>query len=248
MKKLFLCAAALGLFMSVPVSAQNNDHRDNNKRDAATSHEDRGSPSDGTRKNDKGRSTTGDIQTKSVGVHKDMNGGGAAGPARTKSVETRQNMPAANTSANRHLPASGDIHPNPQARSTTDKTRNSFGMSGNAKGGQPVVNPHQGNSGWSCNTAGNKANINSLRHNMQAAQRFHSGDYRRPQGYQYRHWSYGDRLPRGYFVRNYWISDFLMFGLFAPPYGLVWVRVGDDALLIDQESGDIVQVRYGVFY
>ena len=74
------------------------------------------------------------------------------------------------------------------------------------------------------------------------------GDYRAPQGYQARHWSYGGRLPRSYFVRDYWITDFLMFGLFAPPPDLIWVRVGNDALLVDEYSGDIVQVDYGVFY
>jgi Ni/Co efflux regulator RcnB len=87
-----------------------------------------------------------------------------------------------------------------------------------------------------------------MRRNMQAPKHFHSGNYNAPQGYQYRHWSYGERLPRGYFARDYWISDFSMFGLFAPPSYLVWVRVGDDALLIDRDSGEIVQVRYGVFY
>ena len=83
---------------------------------------------------------------------------------------------------------------------------------------------------------------------MRATKQFHGGSYSAPQGYQYRHWSYGERLPHDYFARNYWIANFMIYGLFAPPSDLIWVRVGDDALLIDQESGDIVQVRYGVFY
>jgi len=33
----------------------------------------------------------------------------------------------------------------------------------------------------------------------------------------------------------------------APPDGYVWVRYGDDALLIDEYSGDIIQVEYDVF-
>lgn len=83
---------------------------------------------------------------------------------------------------------------------------------------------------------------------MQSARRFHGNSYNAPQGYQYRHWSYGERLPRGYFVRSYWLTSFMMYDLFAPPDGLVWVRVGNDALLIDEETGAIVQVRYDVFY
>jgi Ni/Co efflux regulator RcnB len=88
----------------------------------------------------------------------------------------------------------------------------------------------------------------ALRRSVQASRHFHNGNYRAPQGYHSRHWSHGDYLPRGYFVRSYWIGDFLAFGLFAPPDGLVWVRVGNDALLIDRYSGEIVQVDYGVFY
>ena len=83
---------------------------------------------------------------------------------------------------------------------------------------------------------------------MQAGRRFQAGSYRAPAGYTARRWSYGQRLPHGYYARNYWLSSYWLYGLFAPPSGLVWVRVGDDALLIDEYSGEIVQVDYGVFY
>ena len=33
-----------------------------------------------------------------------------------------------------------------------------------------------------------------------------------------------------------------------PPYGYVWVRYGDDALLVDVDTGEILRVVYGVFY
>jgi len=90
--------------------------------------------------------------------------------------------------------------------------------------------------------------IASLRRNVQSSHQFHVAAYQRPQGYSERHWGYGDRLPGAYYARNYWISDYLIYSLFAPPGGLVWVRVGDDALLIDEYSGEIIQVEYGVFY
>ena len=38
------------------------------------------------------------------------------------------------------------------------------------------------------------------------------------------------------------------YGLPYPPPGTVWVRYGDDALLIDQYTGEIVEVIYGLFY
>ena len=55
-------------------------------------------------------------------------------------------------------------------------------------------------------------------------------------------------MPPQYYGRDYWIDDFLAFGLFAPPPNLIWVRVGDDALLIDRETGEVIQVARDVFY
>jgi Ni/Co efflux regulator RcnB len=90
--------------------------------------------------------------------------------------------------------------------------------------------------------------IHAYQRNVSAPRHFQAGSYRAPQGYSYRRWSWGQRLPAIYFGRDYWISDYSSYGLFAPPYGLVWVRFGPDALLIDEYSGEIVQVDYGVFY
>jgi Ni/Co efflux regulator RcnB len=86
-------------------------------------------------------------------------------------------------------------------------------------------------------------------HRAFAAQHhFHAGAYHGPRGYAYRRWNYGERLPSIYFVRDYWITDYDDYGLQAPPYGYVWVRFGPDAILIDQNSGEIVEVVYGQFY
>lgn len=90
--------------------------------------------------------------------------------------------------------------------------------------------------------------IAHLRRNVVAVHRFHAGLYRAPPGYQYRRWVFGERLPAIYYARDYWLTDFLAFGLFGPPDGYVWVRYGPDALLIDEYTGEIIQVDYGVFY
>jgi Ni/Co efflux regulator RcnB len=99
-------------------------------------------------------------------------------------------------------------------------------------------------------TGGGRANLDrhAYQRNVSAPRHFHAGSYRAPQGYSYRRWSYGQSLPAVYFSRGYWINDYNSYGLMAPPYGLVWVRFGPDALLIDQYNGEIVQVDYGVFY
>ena len=78
--------------------------------------------------------------------------------------------------------------------------------------------------------------------------RFRAGFYRPPPGYYYRPWGYGEYLPRPWFVRDYWLMDFLDFDLPYPPPGFTWVRVGPDALMIDQFNGRIVQVVHGIFW
>ncbi|HEV7960878.1 MAG TPA: RcnB family protein [Rhizomicrobium sp.] len=84
--------------------------------------------------------------------------------------------------------------------------------------------------------------------NFNASRRFHAAGYQRPQGYYDHHWGWGETLPSFFWARQYWLMDFGMYGLPPPPFGAVWVRVNDDALLIDQTSGMIIEVDYGVFY
>jgi Ni/Co efflux regulator RcnB len=84
--------------------------------------------------------------------------------------------------------------------------------------------------------------------NFNAQQRFRAPSYRRPQGYYARHWTWGQVLPTMFWARDYWLTDYYDYDLPQPPYGAIWVRVGDDALLIDQDSGEIIEVDYGVFY
>jgi Ni/Co efflux regulator RcnB len=78
--------------------------------------------------------------------------------------------------------------------------------------------------------------------------RFRLGAYRRPPGFYVRAWGFGDILPRPWFARSYWLLDFLDYDLPYPPPGYTWVRVGPDALMIDEYSGRIVQVVRGIFW
>jgi Ni/Co efflux regulator RcnB len=90
--------------------------------------------------------------------------------------------------------------------------------------------------------------IRTYRRNVTAEHRFHYGEYHGPRGYAYRRWSYGEHLPKIYFASNFWISNYLNFGLAWAPDGCVWVRFGPDAILVDEGTGEIIQVVYGVFY
>ena len=81
-----------------------------------------------------------------------------------------------------------------------------------------------------------------------APRRFSLGAYYWPQGYNYRRWEYGETLPYIFFEQNYWLNDYEGYGLEPPPYGCEWVRYGSDALLVDEETGEIIQVVYNIFY
>jgi len=84
--------------------------------------------------------------------------------------------------------------------------------------------------------------------NWNSQSRFRAGVYYRPQGYAYRRWSYGDILPRAFWGSRYWLSNYYSYDLPPPPPGTIWVRYGDDALLIDRYSGEVIQVSYSVFW
>ncbi len=87
----------------------------------------------------------------------------------------------------------------------------------------------------------------AYKHNFQAAHTYHIGAYRRPSGWAPHHWGYGQILPRIYWAPQYFISDYWLFSLEVPPPGYEWVRDDTDAALIDTNSGEILQVEYGVF-
>ena len=63
-----------------------------------------------------------------------------------------------------------------------------------------------------------------------------------------RTWGFGDFLPRGWYGQQYYLSDPWTYDLPLPPPGYVWVRVGYDALLVDDYNGRVVQVVRNVFW
>jgi Ni/Co efflux regulator RcnB len=90
--------------------------------------------------------------------------------------------------------------------------------------------------------------FNGYHRSFNAPQRFRGPSYRRPSGWYSHRWSFGEILPSLFWSSGYWLNDYQAYDLPPPPYGTVWVRNGDDALLIDRDSGEIISVEYGVFY
>ena len=91
-------------------------------------------------------------------------------------------------------------------------------------------------------------NFRGYHQTFNASRRYRAPYYRRPAGWYDHRWSFGEFLPSAFWARDYWLSDYSIYDLPPPPYGAVWVRVGNDALLVDEDSGEVISVEYGVFY
>ncbi|HEX3700197.1 MAG TPA: RcnB family protein, partial [Phenylobacterium sp.] len=76
---------------------------------------------------------------------------------------------------------------------------------------------------------------------------FRADRYRWPRGHSYRTYVLHERLPRVFWVHDYYISDWSFYGLYAPPRHNQWIRYGPDLLLVNLETGLIVDVVQGVF-
>ena len=81
-----------------------------------------------------------------------------------------------------------------------------------------------------------------------ARQRYGVGFYEAPYGYSSYPWAYGDRLPLSFYTARYVLDDYYDFDLYDPPYGTAWVRVGGDALLVDMETGQIMEIVHDLFW
>ena len=77
--------------------------------------------------------------------------------------------------------------------------------------------------------------------------RYRGPYWRPPSDYYARAWRYGEILPRGWYGPDYQLMDWWSFGLPEPPPGYDWVRMGRDALLVD-DYGRIYQVVRSVFW
>ncbi|OXE37111.1 MAG: hypothetical protein CGW95_03460 [Phenylobacterium zucineum] len=85
-------------------------------------------------------------------------------------------------------------------------------------------------------------------HRWRNPNRYRGWDYRPPNGYYARTWIFGDLLPRTWWLPDDRITQWWNYGLPRPPLGSEWVRVGDDALLIDRITGRVFQVIYDLFW
>jgi len=80
-----------------------------------------------------------------------------------------------------------------------------------------------------------------------AERKYRAAAYKRPQGYQYRHWNRGDRLPPAYRADRYRITNYNAYRLPPPPRGYYYTRVDNDVVLTAAATGVIASVIVGLF-
>lgn len=268
-------AAVLLLFISAPAIAERHDH-DAAKPPAATGnappgslgesrHHDSGGAAAGSGGGSGGRTggmpgTMGPTDRHGVIIEtyrRDRSGsGGSAGRGAPSTVGGTIGTTAGHsvTIDMRHRDHTGfdrgattDAHTGSTGGVTTftggvsDRTHRDRGFRNNT--GVTVFAPH---THWGRHT--NNHAFDQLRRVFNSRHRFHHGTYRRPNGWFWHRWTFGEFLPYIFFERQYWLNDWEDFDLDDPPPGTVWIRYGNDALLIDEDTGEVIEVVYDVFY
>ena len=88
----------------------------------------------------------------------------------------------------------------------------------------------------------------TFRKTVTATHHYDVGTFTAPAGYTYTRYRIGDRVPDVILSSDGLVlTDYANYQLVAPPHGLVWVRVGGDALLVNRANGEVIQTDYGLF-
>jgi Ni/Co efflux regulator RcnB len=256
MKNWIVLAAVGALIAAAPALA--DDHHDQNNNGARPAHAD-------------GHGTPNAHASGPTAVHMAKPASpmsGPAAPANHGAMTSHQNAPPMNNAmmrhepngmqnnAMRHAPVANGAMQNNAMRHDNAMQHGPDGMHNDAMHHAPATNGAMQNNAMRHDNAmqrngashANHADFSALHRNFNAPHRYHAGAYHRPQGWYSHRWSYGERLPSAFFARNYWLTDFVAFGLIPPPPGCVWVRYGEDALLVDEYTGEVIRVEYGVFF
>jgi Ni/Co efflux regulator RcnB len=85
----------------------------------------------------------------------------------------------------------------------------------------------------------------TFRKTVTSTKHYDAGPFAAPQGYTYVRYGLGQKVPADLMAVT--LNDYGQYALVAPPSGLVWVRVGNDALLVDSTTGEVVQADYDLF-
>jgi Ni/Co efflux regulator RcnB len=237
MKQILIAGAGLALLVAAPVMAQHDEHREH------------GAHQGGTRAMSAGHPDRNPQHGAGNGMRGPQPGHNPTPQAAPQAAAQSNAMMMRRGDANQHRNEHRDEHGGGSNRSERGRSNNHMaGPSNHMAGPQHGMRgPSRGNERG--HAPSRARNFNSYHRNFTSAHRYHGRHaYHRPRGWYAHRWTFGERLPPAFFVRDYWINDYFDFGLVPPPFGAVWVRYGDDALLIDETTGEVIQVVYNVFF
>jgi Ni/Co efflux regulator RcnB len=86
------------------------------------------------------------------------------------------------------------------------------------------------------------------RRTITTTRHYDDGAFVAPTGYTYSRYGLGEMVPAE--LRsddNLVLGSYATYDLKAPPHGLTWIRVGDDAMLVDRTTGEVVETDYDLF-
>jgi Ni/Co efflux regulator RcnB len=100
------------------------------------------------------------------------------------------------------------------------------------------------NRGWRSDNRYNWNNWRTRNRNV-----FHLSPYYSPyRDWRYQRFSIGLFLEPLFFDQRYWIDDPWQYRLPEAPYGTEWVRYYNDVILVDVESGEVIDTIYDFFW
>jgi Ni/Co efflux regulator RcnB len=87
----------------------------------------------------------------------------------------------------------------------------------------------------------------TYRKTVTSTKHYQAGAFMAPSGYTYQRFAVGDHVSPLLLHGNVALTDFQTYQLIAPPAGAMWIRDGNDALLVDTNTGEVIQAQYGLF-
>jgi Ni/Co efflux regulator RcnB len=87
----------------------------------------------------------------------------------------------------------------------------------------------------------------NYRKTVTSKKRYNATAFVAPSGFTYRRFQVGEHVPNLLLSDRVVLNDYQNYALESPPSGLTWIRDGQDALLIDMRTGEVIQADYDVF-
>jgi Ni/Co efflux regulator RcnB len=86
------------------------------------------------------------------------------------------------------------------------------------------------------------------RRTITTTKHYEDGAFIGPAGYIYSRYKLGATMPAELLSDDSLVlTGYTSYDLKAPPSGLTWIRVGDDAMLVDRKTGEVVETDYDLF-